>query len=432
LGTHLVDLTFVTAGNHGNISMHQIHLESNCMKNFEPSQPVIVKSLSAYAAHKMGMKAFAIHPVRDWCVSVAGSVIKLWTICTLSKTLTRIASIRLEEPPSSLAFTIRFGKTYILASTSSKLYFSQVSETQDDSSMEIDGSTQKRVQTTIEPSANFDLSNEEITLHSPVGCSAETMDIVACVELNRITVRSNKGAELRRFEGNFGNALSIAKVKSGGDDCFHLAVWDGRKREILVYDVLQGSVDQSVQLTGFKDAVNLVSGIGNDNAVFGSSKDKTLRIWKLPHQKSTHQNEEIRVEKCVALVNVGERVLALSEKGTLIEWATDDKGVWKSRFLTELKCDGNCKNEKMTSLSAIAVPHPESQRKIEDDEEASYILAVSCAKHFKVNLLLHFQLMTSRIRVELGPGKVEVNEKHFQKLESTPLSCALAIDKQVI
>jgi hypothetical protein len=53
-------------------------------------------------------------------------------------------------------------------------------------------------------------------------------------------LRSNKGSLLRRFHGNFGNAVSLAKIGKGNDDRCRLAVWDGSKREIVVYDILQG------------------------------------------------------------------------------------------------------------------------------------------------------------------------------------------------
>jgi WD40 repeat protein len=223
-----------------------------------------------------------------------------------------------------------------------------------------------------------------------------------------VTVRSNKGAKLRRFEGNFGNAVSLASIK-GNENCYRLTVWDHHKRRIFIYDVLQGEVDHSVHLTGFTDCVNAVTTLANDMTVFGSSRDKTLRIWRIPAQSIVRDDHVTNVSKdVISLVSIEDGVLSLSENGKLEKWTSNENKIWSSQLLMQMNCGENCKSEKMTSLAAIQLPKQERSKNdfltsVEDDV---YILAATCAEHCRVNLLVHSLQKTSRVRIELGQGNV--------------------------
>ena len=243
--------------------------------------------------------------------------------------------------------------------------------------------------------------------------------------MNGVTVRSNKGSLLKRFAGNFGNAISLTKF-GVNDEGYHLAVWDESKRELQVYDILRGWVDGSTQFSGFRRQVNHVATLGNKNSLFGSSKDNSLRIWKLSDQNSGDNKVSIS-GKVVSLVNVGDRVLALTESGNLSEWCKDDNGSWKSDSLINIQCKMESGCEKMTSLAAITVPAPDNITDI-----SGTMIAVTCAKHCQINLFIRTKQRISRLRVIKASGDANgTKEVPLNCNESTPLSCALSMDKQV-
>jgi len=419
LSTSLVGSTFITASRKGSLYMHQMKLYQSSAKTISIDKPENITPTYEHSAHKMSMKAFAAHPTRDWCITAATNLIKLWEVNSFSSCFARIGSIKLDSMPISLTFTVRYGKSYIMACTDSKLYLCHISETQDEpmDTGDVNAKPKKTIQ--IVPSSDHDISQGDVTLHSPARGSDVT-DIIACVTMNGIVIRSNKGAELRRFEGNFGNAVSLAHIGTS-EDCYQLTVWDSNEREILVYDVLQGELDRSARFAGFSGAVNAVTSLGNDKSVFGSSRDKTLRIWKPEDVRSIHAEKPEVDDSIVSLINVGSNVLSLSEDGTLLEWSSDENGAWNSNLLTTVNCTGICRNEKMASLAAVMLPSQEQGEKY-----PTYILAASCSRHLKVNLLIHSLQRTSTINVQDN----DVSKKHFSCLESPPLSSAMAIEKQ--
>ena len=240
---------------------------------------------------------------------------------------------------------------------------------------------------------------------------------MACLDLNGVTIRSNKGAELRSFEGNFGNAVSLASIR-GNEFCYQMAVWDHHKRRIFVFDVLQGEVDRSVQLTGFTDRVNDVTCLASDKTVFGSSRDKTLRIWRIPAQSISSEDHVTDMSNnVISLVNIADGILSLCQNGKLEKWTSNENKIWSSELVMQINCGENCsakKNcsaEKMTSLSAILLPKQERSKNdfLTSIEEDVYILAATCSEHCQVNLLLHSLSMTSNLRIEIGLGNSFLN-----------------------
>jgi hypothetical protein len=89
LGVALFDQTFVTAGRHGNLYMHQIRLEKSVLQKEPTEQPVPVKPWAVSGAHKMSMAASAFHPTKGWCATTSGTLIKLWQVATHSRTFNR-------------------------------------------------------------------------------------------------------------------------------------------------------------------------------------------------------------------------------------------------------------------------------------------------------------------------------------------------------
>ena len=144
--------------------LHQPKISKSVNAN---PQPVDVGPDFVYPAHKMTMKSFARHPTKDWCITCGSTLIKLWQVSHHIKGLTRIASIRLDEPVTSFAFTIKFDKSYIMASTNSKIHLCLVSEVKDESEvMEVEGAAplaKKRI-IQIVPSGSCDIPNGQLTL----------------------------------------------------------------------------------------------------------------------------------------------------------------------------------------------------------------------------------------------------------------------------
>ena len=421
LETAMVGLTFVTAGNHGNLYMHQLSLDKQFFEDIATSNPPKVKPVDAFQAHKMNMAGFAVHPTQGWCITNGQAMIKVWKIAADKKAFDRLAAVTLDEPPISLAFTERYGKIFILAMSSTKLTFCHVND--HNNAYTRDEETQRlQPKLSIEITESFDLTNGEFRLETPFGNLPQNF---ACRDMNGVTVRSNKGSLLKRFAGNFGNAISLTKF-GVNDEGYHLAVWDESKRELQVYDILRGWVDGSTQFSGFRRQVNHVATLGNKNSLFGSSKDNSLRIWKLSDQNSGDNKVSIS-GKVVSLVNVGDRVLALTESGNLSEWCKDDNGSWKSDSLINIQCKMESGCEKMTSLAAITVPAPDNITDI-----SGTMIAVTCAKHCQINLFIRTKQRISRLRVIKASGDANgTKEVPLNCNESTPLSCALSMDKQV-
>ena len=168
LGTSLSGSTIITACTNGKLYLHQPKI---CKSPNVSEQPVGVGPDFVFPAHKMAMKAFATHPNKDWCITCGSTLIKLWQVSHHVKGLTRIASFNLDEPTTSLAFTIKFGKSYIMASTSSKIHLCQISEVKDEGEvMEVDGADPLANKRTIEivPSGSCDVPNGELSLKTAV------------------------------------------------------------------------------------------------------------------------------------------------------------------------------------------------------------------------------------------------------------------------
>jgi hypothetical protein len=218
---------------------------------------------------------------------------------------------------------------------------------------------------------------------------------------------------MRRIDGNFCSVVAASKI-SAGEDNYRMAVWDNTKREVLIYDLLLGAVDRSVQFSGLKNAVNLVTSLRSQNCLLASSKDNALRIWKLSEPKSSQPTSG----KPVSLVAAGEGFLALSEDGALHRWSHDEKGAWSRDRVAEFRCSGLSGAERMTSLAEVPVPALHGVSAV----------AATCGQHCKVHFILlgsgGGQRAASQLMV-LPTSRVSDGTK------CVPLSCALVVDKQV-